>query len=114
MGGIQASPEAEIEEAVRTAVDRGVNFFDLCGGGFRKAEILRYTGLRSGNESRGNGPANRASAPPRSGPACSEAEGIGISVMKPFHGGKLLDEKTCPFHTPQSARMKEIAAYFKG
>ena len=28
-----------------------------------------------------------------------EAEGIGISVMKPFHGGKLLDEKTSPFHT---------------
>lgn len=26
-----------------------------------------------------------------------EAEGIGISVMKPFHGGKLLDEKTSPF-----------------
>ena len=26
-----------------------------------------------------------------------EAMGIGISVMKPFHGGKLLDEKTSPF-----------------
>ena len=26
-----------------------------------------------------------------------EAEGVGISVMKPFHGGKLLDEKTSPF-----------------
>ena len=26
-----------------------------------------------------------------------EAEGIGISVMKPFHGGKLLDGKTSPF-----------------
>lgn len=26
-----------------------------------------------------------------------EATGVGISVMKPFHGGKLLDEKTLPF-----------------
>lgn len=26
-----------------------------------------------------------------------EAEGVGISVMKPFHGGQLLDEKTSPF-----------------
>lgn len=26
-----------------------------------------------------------------------EAEGIGISVMKPFHGGKLLDGRTSPF-----------------
>ena len=26
-----------------------------------------------------------------------EAMGVGISVMKPFHGGKLLDEKTSPF-----------------
>lgn len=28
-----------------------------------------------------------------------QAEGVGISVMKPFHGGKLLDEKTSPFRT---------------
>ena len=27
-----------------------------------------------------------------------ESLGVGISVMKPFHGGKLLDEKTSPFH----------------
>ena len=26
-----------------------------------------------------------------------EKEGVGISVMKPFHGGQLLDEKTSPF-----------------
>lgn len=26
-----------------------------------------------------------------------ESEGVGISVMKPFHGGKLLDKKTSPF-----------------
>lgn len=25
-----------------------------------------------------------------------EAEGVGISVMKPFHGGKLLEEKPPP------------------
>ncbi|MDE5558032.1 MAG: aldo/keto reductase [Ruminococcus sp.] len=28
-----------------------------------------------------------------------EKEGVGISVMKPFHGGQLLDEKTSPFRT---------------
>lgn len=28
-----------------------------------------------------------------------ESEGVGISVMKPFHGGKLLDAKTSPFGT---------------
>ncbi len=28
-----------------------------------------------------------------------ESEGVGISVMKPFHGGKLLDKKTSPFRT---------------
>lgn len=27
-----------------------------------------------------------------------EKEGIGISVMKPFHGGKLLQDSTSPFH----------------
>ena len=31
-----------------------------------------------------------------------EKDGIGISVMKPFHGGKLLDAKTSPFHTALS------------
>ena len=28
-----------------------------------------------------------------------EADGVGISVMKPFHGGKLLSAKQSPFHT---------------
>lgn len=28
-----------------------------------------------------------------------QAEGVGVSVMKPFHGGKLLDAKTSPFRT---------------
>lgn len=28
-----------------------------------------------------------------------QREGIGISVMKPFHAGQLLDEKVSPFHT---------------
>lgn len=31
-----------------------------------------------------------------------EAEGVGISVMKPFHGGKLLDAATSPFRTALS------------
>lgn len=29
-----------------------------------------------------------------------EAEGVGISVMKPFHAGKLLSADTSPFHQP--------------
>ena len=33
MGGIQNAPESEIEQVVRTAIDHGINFFDLCGGG---------------------------------------------------------------------------------
>lgn len=31
-----------------------------------------------------------------------ESEGVGISVMKPFHGGQLLDAKTSPFKKPLS------------
>ena len=33
MGGIQNSPDAEIESVVRTATQNGINFFDLCAGG---------------------------------------------------------------------------------
>lgn len=33
MGGIQQCPEAEIEQVVRTAITKGINFFDLCAGG---------------------------------------------------------------------------------
>lgn len=33
MGGIQGASDAEIEATVRTALDHGVNFFDLCAGG---------------------------------------------------------------------------------
>ncbi len=32
-GGIQGSSYSEIERVVRKAVENGVNFFDLCGGG---------------------------------------------------------------------------------
>ena len=32
MGGIQAAPADEIEAVVRTAIDHGINFFDLCAG----------------------------------------------------------------------------------
>ena len=31
-----------------------------------------------------------------------QALGVGISVMKPFHGGKLLDAKTSPFKVPMT------------
>lgn len=33
MGGIQKSPEEEIEAVVRLALQNGINFFDLCAGG---------------------------------------------------------------------------------
>ena len=33
MGGIQKSSDDEIEQVVRTAVENGINFFDLCAGG---------------------------------------------------------------------------------
>lgn len=211
MGGIQVSPEAEIEEVVRTAINNGVNFFDLCGGGasvyapfgraiagqrekvffqlhfgavynqkgeygwsrdldkiketfawelealgtdyvdfgflhcvdeaedfekLKSSGILDYvremkaggtvrhigfsshtpsvahqvldTGLvdlmmfslnpaydlEQGDELGIGSTSERAGLFRR-----CEAEGVGISVMKPFHGGKLLDEKTSPFHT---------------
>lgn len=33
MGGIQSCSDREIEQVIRKAVEHGVNFFDLCGGG---------------------------------------------------------------------------------
>ena len=33
MGGIQKCSDVEIEQVVRTAIDHGINFFDLCAGG---------------------------------------------------------------------------------
>ena len=33
MGGIQKSSDDEIERVVRTAIESGINFFDLCAGG---------------------------------------------------------------------------------
>lgn len=33
MGGIHNAPAEEIEQVIRTAVENGINFFDLCGGG---------------------------------------------------------------------------------
>lgn len=33
MGGIQKCSDAEIEQIIRTAIDHGINFFDLCAGG---------------------------------------------------------------------------------
>lgn len=33
MGGIQGSPDEEIEQVIRRAIEHGINFFDLCGGG---------------------------------------------------------------------------------
>ncbi len=33
MGGIQKCADNEIEQVIRKAIDHGINFFDLCGGG---------------------------------------------------------------------------------
>ncbi len=33
LGGIQQSPEEEIERTIRHAIENGINFFDLCAGG---------------------------------------------------------------------------------
>ncbi|MDE6441468.1 MAG: aldo/keto reductase [Clostridia bacterium] len=33
MGGIQNCPQEEIREVIKTAVENGINFFDLCAGG---------------------------------------------------------------------------------
>lgn len=33
MGGIQSAPASEIEAVIEKAIERGINFFDLCGGG---------------------------------------------------------------------------------
>ena len=33
LGGIQNSHVEEIEAVVRKAIDNGINYFDLCGGG---------------------------------------------------------------------------------
>lgn len=32
MGGIQSAGDAEIEQTIRTAIEHGINFFDLCAG----------------------------------------------------------------------------------
>ena len=33
MGGIQNTPQAEIQAVIEKAIDNGINFFDLCAGG---------------------------------------------------------------------------------
>ena len=71
MGSIQNAPGSEIKQVVRTAADHGINFFLEQGGEYgigstaERAKLLRRC----------------------------EAEGVGVSVMKPFHGGKLLDAR---------------------
>ena len=43
MGGIQKCSDSEIEQVIRTAIENGINFFDLCGGG--KNVIQRHTDI---------------------------------------------------------------------
>lgn len=211
LGGIQGCSDAEIEEVIRTAVSKGINFFDLCGGGknvykpfgkaiagqrdkvffqlhfgavynkrgeygwsrnlaqiketiaweletlqtdyadfdflhcvdedadydelvssgvldyikeMKKAGKVRHIGFSSHTPSvsqrildtglidmmmfsinpaydleRGDAYGIGSTAERSELFKRCEAESVGISVMKPFHGGKLLDEKTSPFRT---------------
>lgn len=43
MGGIQNADEEEIEQVIRTAIDHGINFFDLCAGGGNVYAPLRQS-----------------------------------------------------------------------
>ena len=84
MGGIQKCPDIEIERGIRTAVANGINFFDLCAG-----DDLALAG--------------DAMAANHYEKLCVKADAcIGCGHC----------DNRCPFHTAQSARMKEIAGYF--
>ena len=44
--------------------------------------------------------------------AAKETEATGITVMKGFAGGRLFDEKRCPFGVPIAERMQKTAELF--
>ena len=47
MGGIQKCPDDEIEQVVRTAIQNGINFFDLCAGAKNVYKPFRQSNRRS-------------------------------------------------------------------
>lgn len=72
--------EKEIIQTVDFAMDAGVNFFDMAGGHATIFPAIGSDGERQKLYRR------------------CEKEGVGISVMKPFNAGQLLDARQSPFH----------------
>jgi len=52
LGGLQVASEEEIESIIKKAIENGINFFDLCGGGsrvykpFGNAQAISVPGAR--------------------------------------------------------------------
>ena len=125
LGGIQQAPAAEIRQVIETAIAHGINFFDLCAGaaktyapfgqairGRREQVFFQLhldTGLmdmmmfsinpaydlEQGDEFALGSSGERAALFRR-----CQAEGVGISVMKPFFAGKLLSRRNRPSIRP--------------
>lgn len=104
---IGAQPEAEIIATVRAAYESGVNYFDMAGGhaaifdAYGKAlEDIRdrvYLQIHFGADYT-SGEYGIGGSGERYDLYCRcQREGVGITVMKPFCGGQLLDAAQSPF-----------------
>ena len=104
---IGAQPEAEIIATVRAAYESGVNYFDMAGGhaaifdAYGKAlEGIRdrvYLQIHFGADYTA-GDFGIGGSGERYDLYCRcQREGVGITVMKPFCGGQLLDAAQSPF-----------------
>ncbi len=127
MGGIQKCSNAEIEQVIRTAVANGINFFDLCAGGKNVYEPFgrAITGQRDkvffqihfGAVYNKNGDdvglVNKYYDLALAGDAMAANHYEKLRVKADACIGCGHCDKRCPFHTAQSERMKEIAAYFE-
>lgn len=49
MGGIQQCSDLEIEQVIHKAIEHGINFFDLCGGG-KVCDRLYARNQQEGNQ----------------------------------------------------------------
>ncbi len=104
---IGAQPEEEIIATVRAAYESGVNYFDMAGGhaaifdAYGKAlEGIRdkvYLQIHFGADYT-SGEYGIGESGERYDLYCRcQREGVGITVMKPFCGGQLLDAAQSPF-----------------
>lgn len=104
---IGAQPEEEIIATVRAAYESGVNYFDMAGGhaaifdAYGKAlEGIRdkvYLQIHFGADYT-SGDFGIGESGERYDLYCRcQREGVGITVMKPFCGGQLLDAAQSPF-----------------